>query len=517
MCRFFEYGLFNPRQSRPFGGEALSSRRPPLARPRVGYDRGTQQVLRELFEGLTRIGPDGLPQLALAKSVETSADGCTYLFTLHPSLWSNGLEVTAEDFVFAWKSSLNPNRPEGCSEVLFSILNARRARSGECSIDDVGIRSLNNHVLEVTFEHPIPYLFELLANPVFSPLCRTVVEKNPRFGTTGQYVSNGPFLLKERRLQSHIALERNPRYWNPDKPTLDRITFTIVEDPQAAYNMYLAKVLDWYGEPFGTVFPEMASRLYSNGLLTCRETGASYQLLIQTRAPHLRSVSIRRALAHAIDRKNICEKVLRSGESPAFSLSPQPLSFLQKLPFEDNEPHLAEALFDEGLLELGFTRESYPPLVLSFWADPTVAPMMEAIKTQLEKRLRIRVVLEALERGPYLKKIYSGDYQMMNIALNVWIHDPSSNLDIFKFKHTTINGTGWSDPEYTRLLDLASEMKDPAHRNEYYRRAEECIMRQLPVIPICYQTCKYLKSPQLDGEAVSPVGIVELKWLKRQS
>lgn len=481
--------------------------------PRIGYDRRTQQVLREMYEGLTRIGPDGQPQLALAKKVETSEDGRVYRFTLHPSLWSNGLEVTADDFVFAWKSSLDPNDSNARSDSLFAILNAKRARSGECSLDEVGIRALNKHTLEVTLEHPIPYFLELLANPVFSPLCRTVVEKDPRFASAQQYVSNGPFLLKERRLQSHIILEKNPRYWNPDGARLDRITFSIIEDPQTAYNMFLAHVVDWYGEPCGTICPEMIAHLYKEGLLTCRDAGASHQLLVQTRAPHLRSVPIRRALAYAIDRKSICENILQGGEKPAFSLSPQSLSFLKQPFFEDNQPKTAQRLFAEGLHELGFTEETYPPIVLSFWADPAIKSMMEAIQAQLIETLHIKVELDPLDRGSYLKKVYAGDYQIMNLALNVWTHDPSSNLDIFKFKKTPLNGTGWSDPEYTRLLDLAAESRDPQQRNEYFQRAEECIMRQLPVIPVCYQTFKYMKSSRVTGEAVSPVGIVELKWL----
>jgi oligopeptide transport system substrate-binding protein len=504
------------RSSSPCTEARLYLQEDPLSLdPRIGYDRGTQQVLREVYEGLTRIGPDGQPHLALAKAVETSEDGLVYTFTLQPSLWSNGLEVTADDFVFAWKSSLDPNDSNVRSDSLFIISNAKRARSGECSLDKVGVRALNRHKLEVTLEHPAPYFLELLANPVFSPLCRSVVEKDPRFASGERYVSNGPFFLKERKLQSHIVLEKNPRYWNPDQPRLDRITFSIIDDPQTAYNMFLANVVDWYGEPCGTICPKRASDLYKKGLLTCHDAGASYQLLVQTRAPHLRSAPLRRALAHAINRKSICESVLQGGERPAFSLSPQPLSFLQRPFFEDNQPQTAQKLFSEGLEELGFTEETYPPLVLSFWAEPAIKSMMEAIQAQLTETLRIKVVLEPLDRGSYLKKVYAGEYQIMNLALNARTHDPSSNLDIFKFKKTPLNGTGWSDPEYTRMLDLAAESQDPKERNEYFRRAEECIMRQLPVIPLCYQTLKYMKSSRLSGEVVSPVGIVELKWIKQ--
>ena len=484
--------------------------------PRLSYDRRTQLILREMYEGLTRIGPDAQPQLALARSVEISDDGRTYTFNLHPSLWSNGLEVTAEDFVFAWKSSLNPETLDTCSEVLFVLLNAKKARTGECSIHEVGVRALSKQTLEVALEHPTPFFLELLANPVFSPLCRSVVEKYPRFGCTGPYVSNGPFFLKARRLRASITLERNPRYWNRDRPPLDQMTFSIIEDPQTAYNMFLAGVLDWYGEPCGAICPELVAGLYSDGLLTCHDAGAANLLLVQTRIPHLRSVSIRKAIANAIDRQEICENITCGGEKPAFSLSPRSLSFLRQPLFGDNQTQAAQKLFAEGLEELGLTEETYPPLVLSFWADPIVKTMMKAIGEQLIQALHINVVLEPLDRSSYLKKVQTGDYQIMNISLDLWANDPSTNLDIFKYKKTPLNGTEWSDPEYTRLLELAAETKDRMKRNEYFRRAEACIMRQLPVIPICYQNFKYMKSSRLSGEVVSPVGLVEFKWLKRQ-
>lgn len=482
--------------------------------PRIGFDRRTQQVLRELFEGLTRIGPNGEPQLALAKSLHISKDGTVYTFRIHPSLWSNGTEVTAEDFVFAWKSSLDPKKSNSRSEALFIIANAKKARSGECSLDEVGVRAVEKNLLEVTLEHPTPYFLELLANPVFSPLCRSVVEKDPHFSEKIPFVSNGPYILAQHDPHSHIILEKNPLYSNPDRPHFGRLSFSIIEDPQTAYNMFLAGVLDWYGEPFGSICPEMVANLYQNGTLTSHLASASHQLFCKTTAPHLRSINIRKAIASAINRTAIYHDVLQGGKTPAFSLSPQTLSYLTTPPFGDHNPKLARKLFSQGLAELGFTEQTYPPIIISFWADPAIKSMVEAIQSQLIEVLGIDVILKPLDWDSYLKNVYSGDYEIMDLALNCWTFDPSSNLDIFKYAKTPLNGTGWSNPEYTRLLDLAEMSQDPHERHDYFQKAEICIMDQLPVVPICYQTFKYVKSPKIRGEAVSPVGVVELKWLQ---
>ncbi len=483
--------------------------------PRVGYDRRTQQIIREIFEGLTRIGSDGQPHLALAESVRVSDDGLLYTFRLRPSVWSNGHELVADDFVYAWKSSLDPKDSNARSDALFVIRNAQKARAGQCSLDDIGICALDKRTLEVTLEHPVPYFLELLANPVFSPLCRTIVEKNPQFASAQRFVCNGPFCIKERKMKSHIILERNPRYWDHDAVSLDRISFSIIEEPQTAYNMFIAGALDWHGDPCGSVSLETAARLYQQHRLHLHQAGASYQMLCRVNTPHLRSVKIRQAIAHAIDRQSLCDNILQSGEIPAFSLSPRVLSYIDAPPFDDNNAARAQALFAEGCEELAVPPSSFPSITISFWADPSVKPMMEAVQAQLIAALHIDVRLDPLDRGAYLQKVCTGEYEILMVLLNVWVHDPSSNLDLFKYEKTVINGTAWSDPEYTRLLDRAASTLDANERRDCFSKAERIIMDQLPVIPLCYQTLKYIKSPQLQGEAVSPVGIVELKCLAK--
>lgn len=198
--------------------------------PAFGVDRGSQQVLRELFEGLTRIGEDGLPYLALAQSVNISEDGTIYTFRLVPSLWSNGMEVEANDFVYSWKRALDPSHSSALKEMFFAIKNAKKACSGKCSLNAVGIRALDRRTLVVTLEHPIQNFLELLANPLFSPLCRSAVKKDPLFATSKHFVCNGPFCLKEMKDKSHILLEKNPRYWNSERDRLDRILFVAIKD-----------------------------------------------------------------------------------------------------------------------------------------------------------------------------------------------------------------------------------------------------------------------------------------------
>jgi oligopeptide transport system substrate-binding protein len=475
-------------------------------------------VIRELFEGLTRIGRDDQPKLAMAESVSVSEDGTTYTFKLRPAKWSNGLDITADDFVYAWKCMVSPEFSTPFAYAFYLVKNGKKVHSKECSIEEFGVKALDAKTLQVTLEHPAPYFLEFLANPLFSPVCRAVVEKKADWatGTFPSYVSNGPFILKDRRLKSHILLEKNPLYWNPDQAASDQISFAIIEDPQTAYNMFQSGALDWYGDPCGNMSLEMISDLKEKKELITKQTGGSFWLSCNVNAPHLASTKVRKALACAINRADICDKLLQGGEVPAYSFVPKHLSLLEEKSFEDNSQDQARALFAEGIADLGYTKDTYPPIVISHWADPTIKAIMGVIQQQIQNTLHVKVELVALDWSSFMRKVLSsGDYQIAGVAWFTWYSDPIYNLGHLKYRNNGINGTGWEDPVYVRYLDLADASTDVLQRRAYLRQAEMYVMSQLPIIPVFYQTYKYVKVPGVTGEYVTPVGQMELKWLKK--
>jgi oligopeptide transport system substrate-binding protein len=483
--------------------------------PRIGGDRQSQTVIRELFEGLTRIGKDGRVELALAKSLSVSSDGRLYTFRLHPSKWSNGMELTAEDFVWAWKSALDPSFPSKHYYGFFPIKNAKAARKEECSLDDVGVKAIDPHTLEVTLEVPALYFLELLSNPLFSPICKDHVERSTTWAqkTHPHFVSNGPFLIKERLSRSHILLERNPLYWHPEKARSERLSFAIIDDPQTAYDCFQSGKLDWYGDPFGNMSLPHVDALERQGLLIKKQTGAAFWINCRTDVPHLSSPKIRKAIASAIHRKEICDTLLNNSASPAFSLLPQSMTLLQTPPFEE-DPESARRLFAEGLHDLGYTKESYPPIVITHWSDPTIKAIVHTIQQQLQHVFGIRIEVAFYDWKDYMNKLGTGDYQLQSFVWFPWFDDPMYNLQYVKYKNTGLSRTGWERSEYINLLNLADTAQSPALRNTYLQKAEAFVMNELPVIPIFYKTHAYAKSPHLSGETLSTAGALEIKWLE---
>jgi oligopeptide transport system substrate-binding protein len=515
----FKKEIPSQRYEKSFSPEATEVRlylqtEPLSLDPRIGGDRRSQSLLRELFEGLTRIGKDGRVELALAQSVSVSSDGKVYTFRLRPSKWSNGIEVTAEDFAWSWRSILDPSFPATHYYALFDIKNAKAARMKECSLENVGLRVVDSHTLEVELEFPIPYFLEVLTNPIFSPLCKAHAEKSAAWAQQihPRFVCNGPFLLKERKHRSHILLEKNPLYWNAESIQSHRLSFSIIDTPKMAYDMFQAGELDWYGEPWGNMSLTHVLTLEQQGLLTMKQTGTTFWLNCRVDIPHLQSRKIRAALACAISRQAICDSFLKSWGSPAFSLLPPSMTTLKSSPFEE-DPQLAVQLFEEGLQELGYTRQNYPPIIISHWPDPTTKEIIQEIQQQVEHVLGIRVELALSDWKEYMRKLCTGEYQIHGLLWFPWYDDPMYNLRYVKYKNIGLNGTGWERHEYIRLLNLADTAKTSSLREAYLQKAESFVMNELPVIPIFYQTYAYAKSPHLSGEALSAAGTLEIKWL----
>ena len=485
--------------------------------PRDGFRRRDIQVIRELFEGLVRIGKDGAPELALASSYTLSEDKTVYTFHLRPSKWSNDMAVTANDFVYAWKTTLNGPKVSSGAYVLFNIKNARKANLNQCSVDEIGVRALDPLTLEITLEHPAPYFFEFLALPIFSPVCQAVEEKNSSW--TGDifpnYVCNGPFILKDKELKSSITLEKSPTYTGTNPARSDRLHFSVIEDAQTAYNMFQEGSLDWYGDTCGTMSLETVYDLNRKGSLIKKFSGGAQWLVCNVATPHLASAKIRQALAWSVDRQEICDKLLQGGETPSHSIVLKSMSQLKEQPFGHN-PVLARQLFEEGMAELGYTRETYPPIVITHHSDPTVKAFLEAEQQQIQNALGITVELLPIDWGTYAKRMLPpAGYEILSMLWFTFYQDPMYNLGYIKYRGQGINSTNWENSDYIAFLDKADRTIDPVERNGYLQQAELILAKELPIIPVFYHTFKYAKAPFLAGEALSGAGQMELRWLEK--
>ena len=488
--------------------------------PRIGGDRRSQCIIRQLFDGLFHYGEGRTLEPLLASSYTISPDGLVYTFTLKPACWSNGAKVTAHDFVYAWTSVLDPSFPSSFAYAFYPIKNAKAARLGTVPLDKVGVRAMNSDTLEVTLEHPTPYFLELTANPLYSPLYKPFVENDKEWAKKvgKEFITNGPFRLQKRAAKESIILETNPFYLGKDKSKVSTISFTIIDDPMTAFSLILKGELDWLGDPLGTVPLDVLATLEQENRLTKKRSDKECWLMVGTKYPHLESVKIRKAIASACHRHDLCAHILKGNEHPASSILAPDISQTDgMLFFSDGDPEEANRLFCEGLQDLGMTREEYPELVISYLSDPTEKIVVQTLQQQIEDALHIRIRLESYDWPSYFKKIFGEkSIQLGSIGWVSWLFDPISTLEAFSYANSGTNGTSWENARFIELLDKANNTADPVNRRKLLREAEEIIMTELPIIPLYSVPYKYAKNANIEGEKLSPNGILELRNLSKQ-
>ncbi len=481
--------------------------------PREVCSLNAVTISKMLFEGLTRIGPDGQPQLALAERVEISSDGKQYRFFLRQACWSDGKEIEAQDFVYAWHCVLNPERPAPYANMLYPVVNARAAELGSCPLDTVGITAIDETTLVIDLERPLPYFLELTAFPITFPIPRHVDQTNPAWtrGDKETFVNSGPFAIEHVVPSGEVRLRRNLAYWDLSAVQLDELFMPVISDDTTAVYLFEQSDLDWVGSPLGNLPSEVIPTLKTSGKLGCTDVAATLWYKLNTERVPLNNAKVRRALAYAINRQEIVDHVVPMGQQTATSPVPYLMGLRDAPCFKDGDTDLARELFDEGLQELGLTRASLPPLVLTCSCAERYLRLAQAVQQQWRKALGIQVKIEMIELNLLLARTAKQDYM---IAGKMWLadyNDPTSFLNLYKQKDG-MNETGWTDHEFTRLITLAEHEVDLGKRNALLRAAEEIIVDQMPVIPLYYNTMCYLKSDKVQGVCLSAAGFPDFKW-----
>ena len=279
-------------------------------------------VLRDLFEGLTRLDRNAAPVPAAAESWTVSDDGRVYTFKLRPNLrWSSGEPLVAEDFAAGLRRLVDPVTASQYAQVIDVILNAPDIVAGKKPVDSLGVAAPDTQTFVITLSTPAPYLPGLMAHPSTAPLHRPSFAKfGERFARPGDQVSNGAFVLTEWLQGSYIRAARNTHYWNNAANKLDGVKFLQITDENAELRAYRAGELhstravprgqfDWIKENLSAelhIAPQISTYYYGFNL----DRGL------------FSNPKLRQALSMAIDRERLATSVLRVGELPAYGWVP---------------------------------------------------------------------------------------------------------------------------------------------------------------------------------------------------
>ena len=214
-------------------------------------DTVSSEVLMNTMEGLVRLDKDGKVVPGVAESWEKSEDGKTWTFKLRKdSKWSNGDTVTAKDFEYSWKRTLDPATASTYGFIMYDIVGAKDYNLGTVdNADGVGIKAIDDYTLQVELVRPVHYFDSLMFFKSFLPQNQKVVEQfGQEYGTDkDKMVYNGPFTLTEWKLEDIYTMSKNPNYWDASTVKIDKVNTKIVKDNNAALNLYEAGEIDIVG------------------------------------------------------------------------------------------------------------------------------------------------------------------------------------------------------------------------------------------------------------------------------
>ena len=457
--------------------------------PRIGGDNYSRLILKLLFEGLTRFGENGKIENALAESIQVTSDAKCYTFKLKSSCWNDGSKVTAHDFEYAWKKILSPNFKTAFAYHFYPIKNAKEAKEGKVSANEIGIQTIDEHTLQVLLDYPAPYFLQLTADPLYSPVNRLIDQEHPEwpYQSEKNYPCNGPFELKVNQPLQGYQFIKNPHYWNSPETSLNQINMIKMASPQAI-QAFQKKEIDWIGNPFGVWDP-----IYNNqkeGKVISFENLFVTWCVFNTASSPFQHPKLRQAFAYALRRDQIIEGAplpLKPAYSPLIPL--QSHKSTSQFPKYNGEE--AKKLLDEALKDLGLDKETFTFNFLSL--DKGIAKYIAlSLQAQLKECLGIHCNLELLPWNKVFQQMTQSKFQVGLMHWTTWLDDPSYTLNTFRSTHQEVNFSKWENMDYQLLMDLSDQELNPLIRSVHLQKAEEILNREMPVIPLVYQPSQSL-------------------------
>lgn len=461
----------------------------------------SMQVLRDLFEGLTRLDRTAAPIPGAAESWTVSADGLVYTFTLRPNLrWSNGDALVAEDFAAGMRRLVDPATASQYAQVVNVIRNAPGIVAGNMPVDALGVSAPDDRTVVVTLSNPAPYLPGLMAHPSAGPLHRASFAKlGEKFARAGDQVSNGAFVLEEWLQGSYVRTRRNRHYWNDAANRIDGVKYLQIADENAELRAYRAGELhctvvvprgqfDWIREKLADelhIGPQMSTYYYGFNM---------------DRPLFAKNPGLRRALSMVIDRERLAESVLRVGELPAYSWVPPGVYNYGAQQFDYATMPLAERIAEARALLAAAGYSATRPLSfeLRYNTGEVHSKVAVAVASMWKEALGVEARLAGVEFKSLIQDIERRDFDMYRLSWVGDYNDPFTFLQYLKGGFG-INLPNYRSAAYDALLDEASTQVDAARRRELLERAERVALADHPLIPLYFYVNKHLVKPNVKG------------------
>ncbi len=471
-----------------------------------------------VFEGLMKYQKVGDTDSEIvygqAESHEVSDDGLVYTFHLRDDIyWSDGVPVTANDFVYGWQRLVDPNTASDYCYIIDMVKNSTKIQSGELQPSELGIVALDEKTVQITLESPCVYFMELGAFASLMPLRKDIVEGNDSWTfDPATYVGNGCYKMTEWEHDSYIKMVPNEYYYDYSAMGPDSITWRLMDDANAMLAAWRNGEIDFINDmPVDEV-----QTLLADGTLKVLPQLGIYAVVYQVQNPPFDNPLVREALSLAIDRNYICENITQMGQLPATAWVPSGVGDGNGGDFreiggeyysvakEDYEANCEKAR--QLLAEAGYPGgEGFPVISYLYNTSDNHKKIAEAVAYMWESELGIKTQLSNQDWNVFLQTREDGDFEA---ARHGWVADYNDSANFLELWTTgnSNNYAPWSNEEYDSLIAGAVTETDLAKRAEMLHQAEDIVMSENIAAPLYFYVDKYMLNDRVGNVYHTPMG-----------
>ncbi len=472
-------------------------------------------IIGDLMIGLMHHDAAGNPVACACESYRASADGLTYTIKLREHKWSDGTPVTADDYVFTLRRIGDPKTAAQYVSILYFIKNMQEAAEGKVRPEDVGVRAIDARTLEIQVLYQVPYIDQLLMHATMYATPRHVVEKyGDAWAQPGNYVSNGPFILKEWVPNGHVRVVKNPLFYDAANVHFDEIFYYPTQDSAAALKRFRAGELDLSNRcPAYQEIPILRKVIPNELRIT--PIVSNYWLPVNCKRKPFSDLRVRQALAMSIDRETLVNKVLRIGQTPGYTFVPpgMPSYPYSSYTFFRDLPHAARQKKARALLrDAGFGPDN--PLTFDLTMYNAVEWRLIAITLQaMWREVGIEMKPAPVDSQILYDLLRKKDFDVASAGWIADYRDPRNYLFLFLTSTTDLNYSQYSNSRYDQLVANSDFIHDPVERQKTMAEAEQILLDEVGVITLMNDVTRDIVSPQVQNWISNPTNFNRSRWL----
>lgn len=492
--------------------------------PAIITGQADGRIALTIFEGLTRYNPtNATPLPGLAARWDISPDGRVYTFHIRSNaVWSTGEPITAHDFVYSWLRVLDPLTGADYAGQLYYVKGAEAYNSapdlseprsfrqayylkGVEAYDlrklkdpaTVAVKALNEKTLRVELVAPTPFFLDLCAFQTLAPVPRWVIEKHgDRWLMAKPLPVSGAYELVSWRVNDRVRLRKNALYWDAANTHCEIVDMIPCVMASTALNLYETGEADivWDKE---LVPVELLDLLRKRPDFHTYDYLGTYFFRYNVTKKPFDDVRVRKAMALAIDKRRIVEKITRAGEKVASHLVPPGVANYTSPEGLGYDRNLARRLLAEAGYPGG---KGFPRVDYMFNSHSTHEKIALELQEMWARELGIQIDLRKLEWKVFLSAQSRLEF---GLSRSSWIgdyNDPNTFLDMFMSNNGN-NRTGWKNERYDNLIREANSKLDMKEREKILQQAELLLVRdELPIVPLfIYVGLEYYDTSKVSG------------------